>query len=216
VGRGHRGTGDNVGGGLAADPGGKDVETGSEDVVALAEVREVSTLVSKSRGTDGDGLLGSSGGVSAGVGVVVTGGNSKVDTGVDGSVDSLVEESRLATTETHVGSATLEALSLALLGLVNLLAVRLGGVLNTLDDIGHGTRTVGAEDLDGLDVGLLGDTVLLASDGTRAVSAVAVTVLVLITRRDGLAPGGTTLKIDVVNVGTGVNNVDIDTLTAVG
>jgi len=65
-------------------------------------------------------------------------------------------------------------------------------------------------------VGLLGNTVLLASDGTRAVSAVAVAVLVLITRRDGLAPRGTALEVDVVNVGSGVDNVDIDTLTAVG
>lgn len=38
MGRGHRGTGDNVGSGLAANPGGKDVKTGSEDVVAFAEV----------------------------------------------------------------------------------------------------------------------------------------------------------------------------------
>lgn len=215
MGRGHRGTGDNVGGSLAADPGGKDVKTGSEDVVALAEVGEVSALVSKSGGTDGDSLLSSSRGVSARVGVVVTGGNSEVNSGVDSSVDSLVKESRLATTQTHVGSAALEALSLALLGLLDLLDVRLGGVLNTLDDIGHGAGAVGAKDLDGLDVGLLGDTVLLAGDGTRAVSAVAVTVLILITRRDGLAPGGTTLEVDVVNVGAGVDNVDIDALTTV-
>jgi len=138
VGRGHRGTGDNVGSSLAADPGGKDVETGGEDVVALAEVGEVGTLVGESGGTDGDSLLSSSGGVSARVGVVVTGGNSEVDASVDSSVDSLVKESRLATTQTHVGSAALEALSLALLGLLNLLDVRLGGVLDTLDDIGHG------------------------------------------------------------------------------
>lgn len=215
MGRGHRGTGDNVGGSLAADPGGKDVKTGSEDVVALAEVGEISTLVSKSGSTDGDSLLSSSGRVSARVGVVVTGGNSEVNASVDSGVDGLVEESRLATTKTHVGSAALEALSLALLGLLNLLDVRLGGVLNTLDDIGHGAGAVGAEDLDGLDVGLLGNTVLLTGDGTRAVSAVAVTVLVLITRRDGFAPGGTTLEVDVVNVGAGVDNVDIDALTTV-
>lgn len=136
--RGHRGTRDNVGSSLAADPGGKDVETRSEDVVALAVVGEVSTLVGKSGSTDGDGLLSSGGGVSARVGVVVTGSNSEVDASVDSSVDSLVEESRLATTQTHVGSAALEALSLALLGLLNLLKVRLSSVLNTLDDIRHG------------------------------------------------------------------------------
>jgi len=215
VGRGHRGTGDDVGSSLTADPGGKDVEAGGEDVVALAKVGEVSTLVSKSGGTDSDGLLGGGGRVSARVGVVVTGGNSKVNTGIDSSVDSLIEESRLATTKTHVGSAALEALSLALLGLFDLLNVGLSSVLDTLDDVGHGARAVGAEDLDGLDVGLLGNTVLLASDGTRAVSAVAVAVLVFVTLGDGLAPLGTTLEVDVVNVGAGVNNVDINALTTI-
>lgn len=214
--RGHRGTRDDVGSSLAANPGGKNVKTRSEDVVALAVVGEVGTLVSKSGSTDGDGLLSSGRGVSARVGVVVTSSNSEVDASVDGSVDGLVEESRLATTKTHVGSAALETLSLALLGLLNLLKVRLSGVLDTLDDIRHGTRAVGTENLDGLDVSLLGDTVLLASDGTRAVSAVAVAVLVLIALRDGLAPGGTALKVDVVNVGASVDNVDINTLTAVG
>jgi hypothetical protein len=43
--RGHRGTGDGVDGVLAADPGRLDVKTGGEDVVALAEVGEVSTLI---------------------------------------------------------------------------------------------------------------------------------------------------------------------------
>jgi hypothetical protein len=213
--RGHRGTGDGVDGVLAADPGGLDVEAGSEDVVALAEVGEVSTLVSQSAGTDGDGLLGSSGRVVARVGVVVTGGNSEVDTGIDGSVDSLVEQRRLATTQAHVGGRALEALSLALLGDADLLKVRLSGVLNTLDDVGHGTRAVGAQDLDGLDVCLLGHTVLLASDSARAVCTVSVAILVRITLRDGLTPRRTTLEVDVFSVGASVHNVDIDALATV-
>lgn len=65
VGRGHRGTRDLVGSVLAADPGGENVETRGKDVVALSVVGEVSTLVSKSRSTDSDGLLGTSRRVAA-------------------------------------------------------------------------------------------------------------------------------------------------------
>jgi hypothetical protein len=215
VGRGHRGTGDGVDGVLAADPGGLDVKTRSKDVVALAVVGEVGALVSKSAGTDGDGVLSGSRRVVAGVSVVVTGGNSEVDTSVDSSVDSLVKDGGFATAQAHVGSRALEALSLALLGDADLLEVGLGGVLNTLDDVGHGARAVGAEDLDGLDVSLLGDTVLLAGNSARAVCSVSVAILVCITLRDGLAPRRATLEVDVVNVGARVNDVDINTLATV-
>ena len=138
-----------------------------------------------------------------------------MDTGVDGSVNSLVEQRRLAATQAHVGSRALEALSLALLGDADLLGVRLGGVLDTLDNVGHGAGAVGAEDLDGLDVGLLGDTVLLASNSARAVCSVSVAILVGVTLGDGLAPRRTTLEVDVVDVGTSVNDVDVNTLATV-
>lgn len=93
--------------------------------------------------------------------------------------------------------------------------MRLGGVLDTLDNIRHGARAVGAQDLDGLDVSLLGNAVLLAGDGAGAVCTVSVSILIGITLRDGLAPGRTTLKVDVLDVGAGVDNVDVNTLTAV-
>jgi hypothetical protein len=134
---------------------------------------------------------------------------------VDSSVDSLVKDGGFATAQAHVGSRALEALSLALLGDADLLEVGLGGVLNTLDDVGHGARAVGAEDLDGLDVSLLGDTVLLAGNSARAVCSVSVAILVCITLRDGLAPRRATLEVDVVNVGACVNDVDINTLATV-
>lgn len=215
VGRSHRGTGDGVDGVLAADPGGLDVETRGEDVVALAVVGEVGTLISESAGTDGDGLLGSGRRVVARVGVVVTGGHGEVDASVNGSVDSLVEERRLTATQAHVGSGALEALSLALLRDADLLGVGLGGVLDTLDDVGHGARAVGAQDLDGLDVSLLGDTVLLAGNSARAVCSVSVAILIGIALRDGLSPRRTTLEVDVVNVGAGVDDVDVNTLATV-
>ena len=62
---------------------------------------------------------------------------------------------------------------------------------------------------------LLGDTVLLASDCAGAVGAVSVSILISIARWDCLAPCGTTLEVDVINVGASVNNIDVDALTAV-
>ena len=216
MGRSHGGTRDGVGGVLRADPGGEDVKTGSEDVIALSKVGEVGTLVKKSGGTNGDGVRSGSRGVVARVGVVVTGGNSEVNTSIDGGVDSEVESGGLATTQAHVGGAALEALLLAVLGLLLSLLVSLDSILDTLDDIGHGAGAVGAKDLDSVYVGLLGNTVALASDGTRAVSAVAVAILIGIAVGDGLAPVCATLEVDVLGVGASVDDVDVDTLTTIG
>jgi hypothetical protein len=216
VGRSHGGTGDGVGGVLRADPGGQDVETRGEDVVALSVIGEVRALVEEGGGTDGNGVLSSSRGVVAGVGVVVTGRDSEVDTGIDSSVDSEVESGGLATAQAHVGSAALEALLLAVLSSLESLGVGLGGVLNALDDIRHGAGAVGAEDLDGVDARLLGDTVLLTSDSAGAVGAVAVAILVSIAVGDRLAPLRAALEVDVLGVCAGVDDVDVDALTTVG
>ena len=89
----------------------------------------------------------------------------------------------------------------------------LRGPLDALHDIGHGTGAVGSENLDSIDIGLLGDTILLATNGTRAVSAVAIAINVLVTLRDSLAPLGTALEVNVLDVGTGVNDIGINTLT---
>lgn len=213
VGRGHGGTRDGVDGVLGADPGGLDAQARGEDVSALSVVGEVGTAVIEGRSADGNRLRGSSRGVVASIGVVVTGSDGEVDTGLDGGIDGSVKSRGLATTKRHVGDGALEALSLAVLGLLHGLLVRDGGELDALDDIGHGAGSVGSEHLDGVDVGLLGDTVLLTSNGTRAVSAVAIAVLVLVAGRDGLSPLGTTLEVDVLNVGTSVNDVGINTLT---
>ena len=216
MGRGHGGTGDGVGGVLRADPGGQDVQARGEDVVALSKVGEVGTLIVQGGGTDSDGILSRSRGVVARVGVVVTGSDSKVDTSIDSGVDSEVKSGGLAATERHVGGRALEALLLAVLGLLDGLGVGLSSPLNALDHVGHGAGAVGAENLDGVDAGLLGDTVALSSDGAGAVSAVAVAILVGIAAGDGLAPVGAALKVDVLVVGTRVDDVNIDTLTTIG
>jgi hypothetical protein len=65
-------------------------------------------------------------------------------------------------------------------------------------------------------VRLLGDTVLLTSNSAGAVGAVAVAILVGIAVGDGLAPLGTTLKVDVLSVCASVDDVNVNTLTTVG
>lgn len=66
----HGSTRDGVCGGVAADPGGEDVETRSEDVDALAVIREVGPLIAEGGSTDSDGEFGGSGGVITGVLIV--------------------------------------------------------------------------------------------------------------------------------------------------
>ena len=139
-----------------------------------------------------------------------------MDASINGGIDSKVKSGRLATTKRHVGSRALEALLLAILGCLDSIVVSFSSPLNTLHDIGHGARAVGAEDLDGVDVGLLGNTVLLTSNSARAVSTVTVAILIGITVRDGFAPVGTAIEVNMLDIGTSVNDVDVNTLTAVG
>lgn len=214
--RGHGSAGDDVGGVVAANPGGQDVETRSEDVSALSVVGEVGTLIRKSRGTNSDGLLSSSRRIVASISVVVTRSNGEVKTSLNTSVNSILKGLGLATTETHVGNAALESLNLAVLGILGLLDVSLDGILDTRNDIGHGARAARPEDLDGIEVGLLGNTILLTSHGSGAVSSVTIAIEIFVVGRDCLAPSGTALKVNVVNVDTSVNGVGVNTLTTLG
>lgn len=138
--------------------------------------------------------------------------NTRLDGGVDGGIQGL----GLATTQRHVGDGALEALALAVLGSLDLGEVALGGVLNATNHIRHAAGAVGAKDLDGVDAGLLGNTVLLAGNGTGAVSAMAVAVLVGITAGNGLTPLGAALEVDVLGVAASVNHVGVNALAALG
>jgi hypothetical protein len=46
--------------------------------------------------------------------------------------------------------------------------------------------------------------------------AVAIAINIFIASRYGLAPVGTAFEVNMINVGTSVNNVSVNTLTAVG
>jgi hypothetical protein len=87
---------------------------------------------------------------------------------------------------------------------------------NATNNIGHGATSVGTQNLDGNEVDSLGDTVLAGTDSASAMGSVTVAVIVDVILRDGLAPGGATLELDVVNVDTSVDDVHINALTARG
>lgn len=135
---------------------------------------------------------------------------------INGSVDSVIESTRLATAETHVGNrALVRGLASGgelLLGLLSLELSGVGSENNSCDDIGHRTTAVGTKDLDGDDIGRLRDTVSLGSNGTGTVSTVAIAVLIDIVLGDGLAPARATGEFYVVDVDTSVNDVDVNAL----
>src|SRR5579862_1714532 len=78
---------------------------------------------------------------------------------------------------------------------------------NTLQDIGHGSRSVRSEDFDSNNLCLLGDTICLGSDCTGDVSSVSITVFIFIASRNGSSPMSTTLKFLVMDIDTSVNNI---------
>lgn len=82
VGRSHRGTRDGVARVVARVPGGENVETGGENVDAFTVVGKVGAFVTKGRGTDSNGALGTGGRVVAGV-LVVAGLSAKISLSVE-------------------------------------------------------------------------------------------------------------------------------------
>ena len=184
----------------------------------LAEVGEVSPLITQGGSANGDSFFSSSRGVRAGIPVVVTGSDSKVHARVDGPVDGIIQSLGLATAQGHVGDGTLvlcpsggSVLSLSGSKLVGSL---LSGPQDTTNDISHGTTSVGTQDLDGDEVDSLGNTVLARTNGTGTVGPVTVAVLVDVILGNGLAPGGATLELGVVDVDTGIDDVDVNALAA--
>lgn len=107
MGAGHGCTGDSVGRLVTGVPGGEDVESGCENVNALAVVGEVGSVVGEGGSTNGDGLLSTSGRVVAGILVVadilakkfdanqvvysLSSSDGEMKTGLNSSVDSIVK-----------------------------------------------------------------------------------------------------------------------------
>lgn len=177
----HGGSGDGVNGGGAADPCRLHVNTGGEDIEGGTEVGELGAVVGVVGGTNGDGVLGRGGGVLRGIGVVVTGSDDDGDTGGDGGFDSRVEGSGERATERHGEDG---------LAITTVLADK----FDAANDAGVGAGSLTIEDLDSDKLGLAGNTVGGATDGTGTVSAVSVLISILRALNEVLAPGGTALE----------------------
>lgn len=167
MGAGHRGTGDGVGAGGAADPGGEDVLAGSESIDDGAVVGEGSLSISAGGGTNGEGSGLGCGRRVGSVLVLVTGGDGKEETSGDSVGGGGVHGSRLAATERHVGNSAVGAAA-------SLLVV--GGEVDTGNDTRVGTGSLGIEDLDSIELGLLSDTVGLAANSASNVGTVAIAI----------------------------------------
>ncbi len=122
------------------------------------------------------------------------------DTGVDGLLHGRVQGLVHATAERHVGDRGA--------------LVVLGDPVDARDDLLGGAGPLAVEDLDGDDLGLLGDTVLGTADGARDMRAVAVVVLGLVALVDGVeAVRWATAEVLVADVDAGVDDVGGDALT---
>ena len=86
---------------------------------------------------------------------------------------------------------------------------------HTADNIRHGATSVGAKDLDGDNVGLLRNTILTGSNSASAVGTVPIPVFINIIQGHSLSPGCTTFEFSVVDVDTGVDDVNVNALSTV-
>lgn len=222
MGRGHGGARDGVGGRVAADPGGGDAGAGGENVQGRAVVAVRGAGAGRGDGADGERAGGGGGGVVCGVGVVVSGGHGKGDSGGHGVVDGAVDGGRVGASETHVGdwwkpvSVSCVSRFLHGWGIVTRLcgssiALGVGGdPVDAGNDTGVGAGTVVSKDLDGNDGGLLCDSICSAGNGSSDVSSVAVGVRVAGSGDGVVAPDGAAAKIVVGGQDTGVDDVGID------
>lgn len=148
-----------------------------------------------------------------------TGSNCEVQSQSHGSVDCPIQRLRLSTPKTHVGNrafvSRLSRSRVLRLCSSSLGQGRLCGPIYTIDDVRHTSATVGTEHLDGDDIGSFCDSIFTRSNSSGAVSSVTVTVLVDVVLRNGLSPRCPTFELDVFDVDTSVNDVDIDTFASI-
>jgi len=85
---------------------------------------------------------------------------------------------------------------------------------DTLKNIRHSATSIRPEYFDSNNVGLLSDAVFAGSDSASAMCSMTVAILVHIIR-NGLAPNCTTLEFNMVDIDTGIDDVDINALSAV-
>lgn len=162
--------------GAAADPGGQNVGTRGKDVNKVSVVGVRRAGISSGRSTDSANARGRGRGVVGGAGTVVAGSDAEEDIVADERRSSVVDSSRVATAERHIGDNTVGAVARA-------------GVRSDKVDSGNDTRVRAratiVEDLYSEESSLLGNTVRAGADGTGNVGAVTVAVGVVVTDKGG-------------------------------
>jgi len=124
--------------------------TRSPDVDNRAVVGERSLGVENGAGTDGDAKLNTSGGSENSIGVTVASGNDSSNTGSDEVYDGGIKGRRNRSFKAHRGDSGT--------------ALVVGGdPINSRDGVGDGTGASVAENLNGNNVGSLGNTAVLIS-----------------------------------------------------
>lgn len=200
----HGGTG--VVSGLATGEGRQDADGRADNVDGRAVIGAAVAAVARVGATDGADLASRSGGVVVGVVVVVAGSNSHEVSLVDHAVGSVVERLAVATAEGDADDNTVGAVAVGSI---------LGDEIPGGDEVGVLEAVVGVEDLDTVQLDLLGHAVRLGGDGAGAVGAVTEIVTVR-SLNEGLDLVGTALELGVAVVDTRVGHVGTDALAAGG
>jgi len=191
--------------GAVARPGRKDIDTGSKNVDESAIVGEGGAYIAAIGSTDGEGSGFGGWRVVGGIGVRVTGCDSKEDTGLNGGGDSVIHGLVLTTTERHVGNGTLGAVT----------GWRIGGnVIDTSNDTSECTGTARIQNLNGVQLRLFGHSICDSSNSTSNVSTMAIAVKVLTISSEVLEPLSTAFKLRVIDFDTGVNHIAAGSLSS--
>lgn len=169
----------------ATGDSGGDAAAGGKDVDEAAVVGEGRAGISRGGGADGAGGGGRGGRVVGSVRVVVASGDTEEDAAAHERGSGRVERGRVATAQGHVDDDTVGAAAAGRVG---------DNKVHAADDARVGARAGRVEDLDGVELGLLGDTVLGSADGAGAVGSVAVAISVAAVDKVA-SPGGTATKV---------------------
>lgn len=170
VGRGHGGAAQLLSG--TSRDGRQNINAGSENVHKLAKVGELRDLIILASRANGASLGRRSRRRRSCIGCLIAGGDGEEDTCVDDSISGIVDALGERTAQAHVDNRAAFA-ALARWGILD-------DVLHALDNARVGARAIVSEDLDGVELGLLSNTVGLAANGSGTVGTVALTIALVV------------------------------------
>lgn len=155
------------GSGGVSNPAAQNINAGSKDINQVTVVAEPSTSVGNIGSTNCANSRLTGRAVIVGVVVAVSSSHGHEDAGLDSGGNSTVDGSRAGAAKREVGYAPVGAVAGLGVG---------GNKVDTGDDSSEGPGARGTEDLDGIELGCLGNAKVSTADGTGDVGAVAVPV----------------------------------------